>query len=240
MICPKCGNSQTDVRADCSKCGIYFFKYERAQQRKLLAQSEPVAVGMLWQMSEAANPLYRVGRGLLLLGIAWLSWQLIFSPVDYWQGNAASRSFLHNVNLPFHEAGHLFFSPLGSFMQSLGGTLGQLLMPMVCCLVLLLKTRDAFGAAVAFWWFAENFLDSVSYINDASKLNMPLLGGNEGSSSPYGFHDWEFILTEMGLVNQAQNIASVTHNAGSLLMLLALLWMLLLLLRPAQSSVPYK
>jgi hypothetical protein len=66
---------------------------------------------------------------------------------------------LHLVNLPFHEAGHVIFSPFGRFMQVLGGTLGQLLMPTICMAVLLLRTREAFGAAVALWWLGENFMD---------------------------------------------------------------------------------
>ena len=48
-------------------------------------------------------------------------------------------------------------------MTALGGTLGQLLVPLICMLTLLLKARDPFGAAVCFWWFGENFLDIASY-----------------------------------------------------------------------------
>jgi len=103
-------------------------------------------------------------------------------------------------------------------------------MPLVCFGVLLWKTRDAFGAAVAFWWLGESVLDLVAYINDALSLSMPLLGGNEGSSSPYGFHDWEFILTETGLLYQAHSLAKTVHVIGSMMMVMAILWMLLLLL----------
>jgi len=182
-------------------------------------------------MKEADNAVYRSGRFLLLLGLLWLSWSLIFSSIDYWQGNAASRSFLHNINLPFHEFGHIIFRAFGSLMHSLGGSLGQLLMPLVCFCVLLWKSHDAFGAAVCLWWLGESFLDLVAYINDAVHLSMPLLGGNEGSSSPYGFHDWEFILTESGFIHSAERIAEITHVFGSVMMILAMLWMLLLLLR---------
>jgi len=214
----------------CEKCGIYFHKYERAQQRRL-AQRQPKEVGLLWQIKEADNPVYKGGRFLLLLGLLWLSWGLIFSPIDYWQGNAASRSFLHSINLPFHEFGHIMFRAFGSFMHSLGGSLGQLLMPMICFSVLLWKTRDAFGAAVCLWWLGESLLDMVAYIHDATALSMPLLGGNEGSSSPYGFHDWEYILTESGLLHDAERIAQFTHISGSIVMSLAMLWMLVLILR---------
>ena len=229
MKCPKCGCEQASSDA-CEQCGIYFHKYERAQKRRL-AQSQSKEVGLLWQIKEADNPVYRSGRFLLLLGLLWLSWGLIFSPIDYWQGNAASRSFLHNINLPFHEFGHILFRAFGRFMTSLGGSLGQLLMPSVCFVVLLWKTRDAFGAAICLWWLGESLLDLVAYMNDAKALSMPLLGGNEGSGSPYGFHEWEYILTELGLLHNASSIAQFTHIAGSLVMGLAMLWMLLLMLR---------
>jgi len=230
MNCPKCGYAQADGVLECQKCGIIFAKYERIQKRKTRAQKS-AHDGLIWQVKEAGNPLYRVGRLLLLLGLAWLSWSLVFSPIDFWQGNAASRSFLHTINLPFHEFGHILFRAFGRFMASLGGSLGQLLMPLVCLYVFLWQTRDAFAAAVALWWLGESFLDLVSYIHDANVLTMPLMGGNEGRSSPYGFHDWEYILTETGLIQNAEGIARLTHLIGSFLIGLALVWMLLLLLR---------
>lgn len=229
MKCPKCG-CRRGSGDSCDSCGIYFHKYERAQQRKL-TQNQREAVGLLWQMNDAGNLLYKTGRFLLLIGLLWLSWGLVFSPIDYWQGNAASRSFLHSINLPFHEFGHIMFRAFGRFMASLGGSLGQLLMPLICLAVFLVKTRDAFAASVAMWWFGESLLDLVAYINDAIALSMPLLGGNEGSSSPYGFHDWEFILTEAGLLHSAGSIAQFVHIMGSFVMGLAMIWMLLLLLR---------
>lgn len=119
MNCPKCGYAQPDGGMECQKCGIIFAKFERMQKRRLQTQ-KPVEVGLLWQMQEATNPVYKIGRGLLLLTLVWLSWPLVFSPIDYWQGNVASHSFLHNINLPFHEFGHVMFRVFGRFMASLG------------------------------------------------------------------------------------------------------------------------
>jgi len=145
--------------------------------------------------------------------------------------NAVGQSFLHMINLPFHEAGHVFFRPFGEFFTSLGGTLGQLLMPLIAMLVLLFKTRDPFGASVALWWFGENFLDIAPYIHDARAGVLPLVGGNFGHSSPYGFHDWEYLLTETGFLHLDHQLAQASHLIGSLIMLLALAWGALLVYR---------
>jgi hypothetical protein len=234
MNCPKCGYAQEDGAVECQKCGIIFAKFERLQRRRAQAAKEAEA-RLLWHMKDANNPVANIGRAVLLLFLLWMSWSLVFSPIDFWQGNAAARSFLHHINLPFHEFGHLMFRPFGRLIASLGGSLGQLLMPLLCVGVFLLQTRDAFAAAVALWWLGESFLDLVAYINDANVLTMPLLGGNEGANSPYGFHDWEFILTETGAIDDAGGIAKTTHIFGSVVIGLALLWMLLLLLRNRPS-----
>lgn len=161
------------------------------------------------------------GRLALLVGMIVWGGKLIVAGIA---SNASGESFLHLINLPFHEAGHMFFSPLGRFVTSLGGTLGQLLVPLLCMAVLLLKTRDPFGAAVCAWWFGENFLDIAPYINDARAGEMPLLGGNFGNSSPYGFHDWEYLLTESGLLRYDHVLARAAHGLGSVVMALAVIW----------------
>ena len=162
-----------------------------------------------------------IGRIIILAVLLIWGWKLIFASIA---SNAAGKSFLHLVNTPFHEAGHVFFSPFGSFLHSLGGTLGQLLMPLTCTVVFLLQTRDTFAASVGLWWFGENFLDIAPYIGDARAGVLPLLGGNTGHSSPYGFHDWEFLLTETGLLRYDQAISHLSHRVGSAIMMLAMAW----------------
>jgi len=113
---------------------------------------------------------------------------------------------------------------LGQFMTSLGGTLGQLLVPLICLCALLFKTRDTFGSAICLWWFGENFLDIAPYINDARAGALPLVGGNFGHSSLYGFHDWEYLLTETGLLRFDHLLAKAAHVFGSMVMTVAVVW----------------
>lgn len=221
MNCPKCGHEQGDDALACGQCGIIFVKYER-----YLARKTQHAEALQRQLAEiplpdATNPLMFYGRAFVLLLILWFSWRLMPAPLT---ANAAGESFLHLINLPFHEAGHIIFRPFGAFVTSLGGSLGQLLMPLVCLFVLYFKTRDAFGAGVCLWWFGENFLDLAPYINDARSLSLPLIGGNVGYRAPYGFHDWEFILTESGLIRYDHTLASAAQLLGGLVMLIAIGW----------------
>lgn len=43
---------------------------------------------------------------------------------------ALGHSFIHLINLVFHEAGHILLAPFGSFMMSLGGSLLQAIVPL--------------------------------------------------------------------------------------------------------------
>lgn len=83
-----------------------------------------------------------VARAALLAGLGM--WSLRFFAHSLQAGYLFS-SFMHLVHLPFHEAGHILFMPFGRFLMSLGGSLTQVLVPLVCLGALLLKTRDTFG-----------------------------------------------------------------------------------------------
>ncbi len=176
---------------------------------------------LLFYTKPETSPVIFIGRILFFLLI--LVWGLIFifSPQE---ANKAGESLWHYVNLPFHEAGHIIFRPLGKFIAALGGSLGQLLMPLVCLIVFLIKTRDTFAASFALWWLGENFMDLAPYINDARTLTLPLLGGNTGQTAPYGFHDWEFILKESGLIGCDRFLAVCSNITGIVLMIISFAW----------------
>lgn len=162
------------------------------------------------------------GRGVLLTFLTLWSCRFILEPME---DGYAIRSFMHLVNLPFHEGGHVIFSILGSrLLTSLGGSLMQLIIPLACAAVLLLKTRDPFGAAFAVWWLGESFIDLAPYIADARSLSLRLIGGNTGAEAPYGFHDWNFILNELDILSSDMKIAAAAHFTGAALMLAAIAW----------------
>ncbi|HOW56043.1 MAG TPA: hypothetical protein PLR60_15500 [Syntrophorhabdaceae bacterium] len=134
----------------------------------------------------------------------------------------AGQSFFHNVSLPFHEAGHIIFSFLGDFMRVLGGSLMQVLVPVIC-LIAFLKRNDVFAASVALWWTGQNFIDMAPYINDARAQQLMLLGGVTGQDVP-GYHDWNNILGRLGMLRFDHAIANMSHFFGTALMIAAFIW----------------
>ena len=233
MICPKCKFEQEDQNTECLKCGIIFKKYQQRYNsglktnRVTLKPNDP-EIGivnfiqiLLFSVKSEINPVFFSGRIIVFLVILIWGWKFIFTPLET---NYTGTCFLHLVNLPFHETGHIIFRPFGKIITSLGGTLGQLLMPLICLIVFLIKSKDTFGAAVSLWWLGENFMDIAPYINDARDLALPLIGGNTGRTSPYGFHDWEFILTELGCLHHDRILASIAYKTGIILMLGSLIW----------------
>ena len=241
LHCPKCKFEQDGSSTECARCGLIFEKYEKAQ-RNTSGSSAPTEedlsgagelstnslMDLLFHTPTNTNILTFAGRIILFLIILVCGITFITSPIE---GNQAGSSIMHYINLPFHEFGHIVFRPFGRFMTSLGGSLGQLLMPLVCLGVLLIQTRDPFGASVSLWWFGQNFFDLAPYINDARSLSLPLLGGNVGRSSPYGFHDWEFILAESGLLRYDHMLAKVSVVIGTIVFIGAFVWGALLLFK---------
>ena len=228
LTCPKCGFAHQTPQTECQRCGVIFKKVQKKTcpappqgPKGHETFSDEDRITFYEHEDESTRLFFAAAKGLFLLILGL--WGIKLAAIPFIEGGAAN-SFLHHINLPFHEAGHVIFRPFGPFLHSLGGTLGQLLIPIICMLTLLFKTKDSYGAAVCLWWTGENFLDIAPYADDARRLSLPLLGGNFGHSSPYGFHDWEFLLTESGLLAYDHAIANFFKNFGLFLMAISLVW----------------
>jgi len=231
MKCPKCEFDQPENREDCLRCGVIFKKalrratlpnYELAVRqdggKKRLPSLEQLKSFFL-DIPLEENSLVHRGRTLLWLFLAAWGVSFMFTPIS---GEAFGESFMHLINLPFHEAGHIFFSPFGSFMGVLGGTLGQLLIPLIVAASFALR-GDRFAVSVGLWWLGQSFMDCAPYIDDARAGQLMLLGGVTGSETE-GYHDWENILTSLGMMKYDHIIARIFFGCGLLIMLAALLW----------------
>ena len=171
-----------------------------------------------------------VFRLTLFIIVFYYSFNVVKLTINGFNDPDIPFSFLHNVDLIFHEAGHLIFSFFGEFITALGGTMMQLIIPLICMYVLLVRSKDPFGSAICFWWVGENFLDISIYMNDAERMWLPLLGGRFGHSSPYGVHDWNYILTELNILQFCQLFAKLVFFLGFLIIIISLIWALILLI----------
>ena len=142
--------------------------------------------------AEATSGVVRWASAGLLTGLTVWTWSFARLPMD----PTVMDSFLHLPDLIFHEAGHVIFSPFGRFMSVLGGSLLQLLVPVILA-VSFIRRHQGFSAAVCAWWAGQNLVDLAPYIADARSLRLVLLGGNTGAEVEG--HDWEYLLTQLGI-----------------------------------------
>ena len=233
--CPKCHYQRVAIDAQinpdiCPSCGIVYAKWiARHQAPKPTADATPIINTVnedeeprrafrefIFYVPENVDPLVFWGRALTLVVFACWGFYFISAGVNW---ETIGSSFLHNVNLAFHEFGHLFFSPFGKFMMILGGSLFQVLMPLGLMLVFMIKQRDNFAASIMLWWSGQNFIDVSPYIDDAQYRALPLVGGGGEES-----HDWGNLLTMLNALEKTHTVAQASFNIGALLILLALYW----------------
>jgi hypothetical protein len=237
MICPKCHFEQPDGRFECLKCGVIFEKIKDhgagrtsiTHDRIVVRHHDPVEKKeetgflkeLLFYVEQDINVFYFGGRILLYLVILIAGLVFIFTPMEIYSGTA--KRLMHLINLPFHEAGHVLFRPFGEFFTGLGGSLMQLIVPLVCMVTFLIKTRDTFAASVSVWWLGESLMDLAPYINDARVMNMILIGGITGKDDP-DMHDWHHLLSDLGMLKFDHTLAMTAHVIGIVLMLVAFMW----------------
>jgi len=229
MICPKCGFEQPDGQDACIRCGVIFAKVHfmavsHAEEPGVCAGHEEARFGAMLKMAltdipQEESPVVRSSRMLVWLCLLVWGVKFMFMPIG---GEAFSESYMHLVNLPFHEAGHIIFSVFGRFVQVLGGTLGQLLIPLIVAVSFAIKGNH-FAVSVGLWWLGQSFMDCAPYIDDARAGQLMLLGGVTGSEVA-DYHDWENILTRLNLMQYDHLIARIFFGCGVVIMVAALVW----------------
>lgn len=226
----------------CPACGLRYDKWLKHRYRTASApapapETSPWPTARAWFAEVALTPrddgrLQWVGRVLvwaLLMGLGWASATTSYE--DVVRGSLSGTvAFLHRIDLVFHEAGHVLFAVLGNFMAVLGGSLLQLLVPLIVCGVFLFRRGDPFGASVGLWWAGQSFADLAPYIADARALRLPLLGGGTGADR-LGVHDWENILERVGWLDYDRILGGIAASTGIILMAMALFWGAMLLVK---------
>jgi hypothetical protein len=117
---------------------------------------------------------------------------------------------LDAVDLGIHETGHLAFGPFGEFPGFAGGTLAQLIMPVLFA-VYFRRQGDRHAATVAIWWIAQNLWNISVYAAVARAQALPLVGGGE--------HDWAYMLGRLGWLQLDTRISRLIWLVGVLVYL---------------------
>ena len=157
--------------------------------------------------------------------VAWLVAYALF----LWYAASDTEGFLaiDHVNLVFHEAGHMFFSWFGHTTMILGGTLGELLVPLLIGVYFGLR-RETAGVAFAGFWCFENFLYIGTYMADARAMELPLVGVGDTVD-----HDWNFLFSQWGVLMHDRGIGAATRELGWLGMVAVMAWLIWMHFRTA-------
>lgn len=147
-------------------------------------------------------------------GIVWIIFYLLF--LLYAAADHTGFLFIDYVNLIIHEGGHFFFSWFGYTIMILGGTLGELLVPLLCAAYFWWK-RETTAVAFCSFWFFENFLYIGTYMSDARTAALPLVGSEES--------DWTILFAQWGVLARDQQIGHAMRALGWLGMLATITWL---------------
>lgn len=237
-ICPKCRYQRQaidhNIHPDiCPSCGIVYSKFIAKHTQENLPHDADPETDIHSEVEEILTLrkqlitacLYvpeRIDAGAFWTRVAFLIaftiWGSYFitGGVDW---EKIGSSFMHLINLPFHEFGHILFMPFGEFMMILGGSLFQVLLPLALTCVFVFIQRDTFAGSITLWWCGQSFIDVSPYIADAEYRALPLVGGGGEES-----HDWGNLLTMMDALDYTQAVANCSFGIGAMLIIVALVW----------------
>lgn len=234
ITCPKCGHINTLTSRSlhiCEECGfdLDMHRFNRkAKEKKQHIEKNRSRLQRFWDYITAANvdEESTMFYARIVVFAVMVGWGIHFIKMgyaaDYRGFPEVNNSFMHLINLPVHEAGHIIFQPFGRLVMFLGGSLMQLLLPLGVMFFFVFKSRDNFAGALGLWWVAQSLKDVVPYINDARALKIMLLTG-PAAQVPHT-HDWRQILMSTGLLEYDTAIAAGANFISGMLFFLSLIW----------------
>lgn len=95
-----------------------------------------------------------------------------------------------------------------------GGSLLQILMPAIFVAYFCFQGQ-LYSAALVLFWVGESILNVSVYAGDSLALQLPLLGGSDT------VHDWNYLLSSMGVLPYTAEIAGAIRLLGTLVIIAA-------------------
>lgn len=116
-------------------------------------------------------------------------------------------SFIDNVNLAIHEAGHTLFGFFPMSVEIVAGSAFQVIVPFLFVLYFF-KQRMRYSGSLLLFWVGQSIINISVYAGDAEAMTLPLLGG-EGV-----IHDWNYLLIEAGILHHTKIVAFLIYSGG--------------------------
>lgn len=140
--------------------------------------------------------------------------------------------FIDYTNLIFHEAGHWLFMPFGEFMTFAGGSINQVLIPLIVA-GYFFGRGQIISAALSLMWAGQSFINVSVYAGDALRMQLPLLGGDSS------VHDWNWMLIYLGQLRHTAGVAQTINILGWIFLFAGLLGGLYFILTE-QEKIDYE
>ena len=153
------------------------------------------------------------GYGILIY-IFFLLPQNLYTPTRFFN-LSGMLWFIHLILLYIHEAGHLFFGVFGRTIGILGGSLNQILAPLVWFIVA--KREGSSLSNVALFFTGVSIVDVSIYVKDAELLLLPLIGGLSKAH-----HDWKNLLIGWEIIDWSFTIGELLFWIGMILAVVGL------------------
>jgi hypothetical protein len=154
---------------------------------------------------------------------ALVTWLIFYSLFLYQAARGQGILLLMDgVFVPIHEGGHLLFRFFGEFLSVGGGTILQLLVPVLLASYFLFH-RQAQGVGFCLFFMFEQFLPISTYMADARAQELPLLTIGDAE---YVIHDWNYLFGKLGVLDHDIQISGFVRFCGWLGMIAVVIWLL--------------
>lgn len=142
--------------------------------------------------------------------IPWSSWVgslLLFPLCVYVCLEMGNYTFFDDVSLVIHTLGAFVFGFFGPFMEAAGGTILQIVLPLLL-VRFFYRYSYGFGTQVFLFWLGQNLVNISVYVQGIQVHRLPRFADDT--------HDWHYMLGVLGLQAYDVVIASAFFIAGIL------------------------
>ncbi|MCE1189692.1 MAG: hypothetical protein LWX56_11195 [Ignavibacteria bacterium] len=133
--------------------------------------------------------------------LAWIYTLLFTAAGVYFIATRGEFNYIDYFSLIIHEAGHFLLGWGGDTITALGGTIMQLLVPLLL-IIFSLSNRMRKFLQFSLLLLAQNCINISTYAADAKDMKLKLFGG------PGVKHDWNYILTKYDALGSCNEIAT--------------------------------